>query len=159
MKQSERVLTPEPYGSSVAILVNNSIFIPGRAHDVINHPDGGENEEEDEENLHVGDADVHVVVSAAADQSAAQDQDVDTNDPGQHPSPVSDALPHHLAGGDVHVGLTGVLRLTRCADVVGQVGLLRLHVFDRHPARLTGIAIGQTLAWIAAVQTHGSSSL
>lgn len=141
----------------MAILVNNSIFPPGRVDNIVNHPDGGEDEEDDEENLQVRGADVYIAVSTATDQGTAQDQNIDTNYPGQHPSPVSTSLPDDSAGRDAPVRLTRAPRLTRCTDVVGQVGLLRLPVFHRHPAWLTGIAVGQTGAWIAAVQTHGSS--
>lgn len=126
----------------MAILVNNSVFFPGRVDGIIQHPDGGKEEEDDEENLQVRGADFYIVVGAAADQGTAQDQDVYTNDPRQHPSPVSTLLPRDSTGREVQVGLTRAPRLTRCIVVVGQVGLLRLPVFGRHPAWFTGIAIG-----------------
>lgn len=141
----------------MAILVNNSIFFPCRVDDIINHPDGGEEDEDDEEDLQVRAANVYVVVGTAAGQGTAQDQNVYTDDPGQHPSPVSTPLLRNSAGRDAQVGFTCALRLTGRTDVVGQVGLLRLLVFDRHPAWFTGIAIAQTLAWIASVQAHGCS--
>lgn len=125
----------------MVILVNNSIFFPGCVDDIINHPDGGEDEDDDEEHLQVRGTDVNMVVSAAADQGTAQDQNVDTNDPRQHPSPVPTALPSHAAGRDVQAGLTLALRLTGRTDVVGQVGLLRLTAFHHRPAWLTGTAI------------------
>lgn len=130
----------------MAILVNNSVFFPGRVDGIIHHPDGGEKEEDDEENLQVRGADVYIVVGAAADQGAAQDQDVYTNDPRQHPSPVSTPLPRDPTGRDVQVGLARAPRSARRTDVVGQVGLLRLPVFGRHPAWFTGMAIRQTVA-------------
>lgn len=146
------VLTPEPHRPSVAVFVINSILLPGCAGNIIDHPDGGEDEENDEEDLQVRHVDVDLIVSAAADQGAAQDQDVDAEDPGQHPPPVSGAFLHHWAS--VQLQLAGVLHLPRSAGAVGQVSLLRLLVFARHPAGLTGIAIGQTPAWKAAVRTH-----
>ncbi len=141
----------------MSVLVNNSVFFPGRVDGIVQHPDGGEEEKDDEENLQVRGANVYVVVGTAADQGTAQDQDVHTNDPRQHPSPVSTSLPCDYTGRDVPVGLTRALHSTHGIDVVGQVGLLRLRVFGRHPAWFTGIAIGQTVARIAGVQTHGSS--
>lgn len=146
------VLTPEPHRSGVAVFVVNSILLPGGVGNIVDHPDGGEDEEDDEEDLQVRHIDVDLAVSAAADQRAAQDQDVDAQDPGQHPPPVSGSFLHHCAS--VQLGLAGVLRLTQSAGAVGQMSLLRLLVFARHPAGLTGIAIGQTLAGKAAVQTH-----
>lgn len=140
----------------MAVLVGDGVLLPCRVDDIINHPDGGEEEEDDEEDLQVRGADVYVAVGAAADQGAAQDQDVDTDDPGEHPSPVPAALPDNPAGSDVPLGLTGALRLARRTAVVGQVRLLRLLLFDHHPAGLTGVAISQTLTGIAAVQTHVS---
>lgn len=140
----------------MAILVNHSVLFPGRVDDIINHPDGGEQEEDDEEHLQVRAADLHIVVGAAAHQGTAQDQDVDTDDPRQHPSPVPSPLLRHPDGGDVQVGLARAPLSARQVDVVGQVGLLCLPVFGRHPARFTGIAIGQTVARVASVQTHPS---
>lgn len=148
----EPSLTPEPHRSGVSVFVNHGILLPGRVGHVVDHPDGGQEEEDDEEDLQVGGFDVDLVVSAAADQGAAQDQNVDAEDPGKHPAPVAGPLPGHRAG--VQVGLAGVPRLTRSAGAVGQMNLLRLLVLARHPAGLTGIAIGQTLAGKAAVQTH-----
>lgn len=145
-------LTPQPYRSGVAVFVNNSVLLPGCVGDIIDHPDGGEDEQDDEEDLQVRHVDVNLVVSAAADQSAAQDQEVDAEDPGQHPSPVAGPLPHHCVS--IWVGLTGVLRLTRSTGAVGQMSLLRLLVFARHPAGLTRIAIGQTLAGKDVIHTH-----
>ena len=72
----EHLLTLEPHGSGMAILVQNSIFMLDRIDSIINHPDGGEEEEDDEETLQVRRADVDVVVCTAADQSAAQQQNV-----------------------------------------------------------------------------------
>lgn len=122
----------------------------------INHPDGGEDEEDDEENLQVRYVDVYFIVSAATDQTASQDQNIDKDDPREHPSPVPNAFPPSATGGNVQVRLTRALGLAWGADVVGQVRLLRLPVFDRHPAWLTKIPIIHTFARKAAVQTHGS---
>lgn len=96
-------------------------------------------------------------MSAAAGQGASQDQNVYTNDPGQHRSPVSAPLPHDSAGRDAEVRFTRAPQSTLRVDVVGQVGLLRLPVFCRHPTLFTGIAIGQTVAGVAGVQAHVSS--
>lgn len=146
------VLTPQPHRPSVAVFVINSVLLPGRVGNVIDHPDGGEEEENDEEDLQVRHVDVDFAVSAAADQGAAQDQDVDAEDPGQHPPPVAGAfLPYRAS---FQLGLAGVLRLPRSAGAVGQMSLLRLLVCARHPAGLTGKAIGQTPAGKAALQTH-----
>ena len=141
----------------MAILVRNSIFFSSCVDGIINHPDGGEEEEDDEENLQVRTADVDVVIRTAADQGAAQDQDVYTNDRRQPPSPVSDPFPRNSTGRDVQLRLTCVPHLAHCIDVVGQVGLLCFPVFGRHPTWFTRIAIGQTFARIASVQTHDSS--
>ena len=152
VSQISPVLTPEPHRPSVAVLEFNSILLPGSVENVIDHPDGGEDEQNDEEGLQVGYFDVDLAVSAAADQGAAQDQDVDAEDPGQHPPPVAGAFLHPCAR--VELGPAGVLRVSLSAGAVGQMSLLRLLVFARHPAGLTGIAIGQTLAGKAAVHTH-----
>lgn len=140
----------------MAVLVNNSIFSPGRVDNKINHPDGGEDEEDDEENLQVRYVDVYFIVSAAADQTASQDQNIETEDPRKHPSPVSNAFLPKSTGGNVQVGLTRALGLAWSADVVGQVSLFSLPVFDHHPAWLTKISIVHTFARKATVQTHGS---
>lgn len=145
-------LTPEPHRSGVAVFVIDSVLLPGCVGNIVDHPDGGEDEDDDEEDLQVRHFDVDLAVSAAADQGAAQDQDVDAEDPGQHPPPVSGSFLHHRAG--VQLGLAGVLRLPGSAGAVGQMSLLRLLVFARHPAGLTGRAIGQAPAGKAAVQTH-----
>lgn len=138
----------------MGVLVNNRILVLGRVEDIINHPGGGEDEEDDEENLQVRGADVYVFVSGAAGQGTAQDQDVDADDPGQHPSPVPTSLPCDPAGRAVQVRLTRAPCLTRCTDVVGQVGLFRLCVSGCHPAWLTGTPVGQTVTQITRVQTH-----
>lgn len=143
----------------MAVLVDHGVLLPRCVDAVINHPDGGEQEEDDEEDLQVRAADVHVGVGAAADQGAAQDQDVEADDPGEHPSPVASALPDSAAGRDVALGLAGAFRLAHRPAVVGQVRLLHLSLFDHHPAGLTESAISQALAGKAAVQTHVSLSL
>lgn len=50
------------------------------------HPQHCEEEEDDEEDLPVHSSDGHAVEGAAADQGAAQDQDVDADDARQEPS-------------------------------------------------------------------------
>lgn len=152
VNETNPVLTPEPHRPSVAVFVINSILLYGCVGNVIDHPDGGEDEENNEEELQVGRVDVDLAVSAAADQGAAEDQDVDAEDPGHHRPPVVGTMLQRCAS--VPVGLAGVLRLIRSAGAVGQMSLLCLLVFDRHPAGLTGIAVGQTPAGKAAVQTH-----
>lgn len=139
----------------MAILVKNSMVFPGCVDDVVKHPDGSEEDENDEEDLQVGGANGHIVVGTPAGQSTAQDQNVHRNDPRQHPAPVSAVLPHNPAGGEGKAGLTmNALHLTHRLDVVGQVGLLRLPVFCRHPTWFTRVSGGQTIAWISSVQTH-----
>lgn len=134
----------------MAILEVNSIFFPDRVDEIINHPDGGEEEEDYEEDLQVSAADVHLIVGTAANQDAAQDQNVHTNDPRQNPAPVSTRLLQDSSGRNVGVGLARALHLTRYNYVVGQVNLLRLLVFGRHPAWFRGIA---------GLQTHPSLCL
>lgn len=150
-------LTSEPHRSSMAVLVNNGVSLSGHVDDKIYHPGRGEDDEDDEKNLQVRGANVHIIRSGATDQGTAQDQNVYTNDPRQHPSPVSTSLSDNSIRRDVPVGFRLALSLTRWTKVVGQGGLLPFSVFDRHPAGLTRIAIGQTFALITAVKTHGSS--
>lgn len=136
----------------MAVFVINSILLLGCVGNIVDHPDGGEDEENDEVALQVRRVDVDLTVSAAADQGAAQDQDVDAEDPRHHPPPVARAFLHHCAS--VQLGLAGVLRLTGRADAVGQVSLLCLLVFACHHTGLAGIAIGQTPTGKVAVWTH-----
>lgn len=140
----------------MAVRVDHGVLLPGCVDAVINHPDGGEQEEDDEEGLQIRGADVHVAVGAAADQGAAQEQDVEAEDPREHPSPVASSLLDGATRRAVALGLAGAFRLACRPAVVGQVRLLRLPLFDHHPAGLTESAISQALAGKAAVQTHVS---
>lgn len=143
----------------MAVHVDRSVLLSGRVDAEINHPDGGEQEEEDEEGLQVRGANVHVAVGTAADQGTAQEQDVEADDRGDHQSPVASALLDGATRRDVALGRAGAFGLAGRATVVGQVRLLRLRLFDHHPAGLTESAISQALAGKAAVQTHASLSL
>lgn len=143
----------------MTVHVSHGLLSSGRVDAEINHPDGGEQEEDDEEGLQVRGADVHVAVGAAADQGAAQEQDVEADDPGEHPSPVASALLDGATGRGVALRVAGAFSLAGRPAVVGQVRLLRLRLFDHHPAGLTESAISQALAGKAAVQTHVSLSL
>lgn len=61
------MFTSEPYGSSMLILVDNSVFCPAHVDGVVDHPDGGEEEEDDEINLQIWGADFNMSWSAATD--------------------------------------------------------------------------------------------
>lgn len=75
-----RVLTSEPHRSRVAVFEQDRL-IPSRGEGCVKqHPQHCEEEENDEEDLPVRSSDGHAVEGAAADQSAAQDQDVDADD-------------------------------------------------------------------------------
>jgi len=140
----------------VLILVGDSVCCSGCVDNVIDHPDGGEEDKNDEESLQVKGADFNSAGGAATDQSTAKDQDVQTDDPRQHPSPVSAPVLHNLSGGHVQLGFTCALRLIPCADV-GEVRIFHLPVFGSHLAWLTQTAAGQAFARIVRVITHGSS--
>lgn len=95
------------------------------------HPRHREEEEDDEEDLPVHSSDGHAVEGAAADQGAAQDQDVDADDARQEPpspvvGPLHDCLQmvRDVSG---HAGRSGqvldVVHLCCCLNV----GWMSLH--------------------------------
>lgn len=70
--------------------------VPGRGDACVEqHPAHGEQQQNDEEDLPVHGGDGHAVEDTAADQSAAQDQDVDADDAGQQPAAAVVGPLHH----------------------------------------------------------------
>lgn len=143
----------------MSIRVNHSIVLSSHVDDIVNHPDGSEEDDDDEKHLQVMGADVDVAVGSAAGQRTAQHQDVDKDDPRQQPPPAPNATllpdPSRVA----QVGLTRSVCLTQRSDVVGQVGLLHLPISDRHPAWFTRFTVCQTVALVSSVKTHLPLSL
>lgn len=147
-----KFLTSEPNWSGVTVLEGDSIWVLFYVNGVIDHPDGGEDEEEDEESLQIWEADA--VCGAATDHRTAQHQNVQTDDPGQHPSPGPAVLRHHLSG-DVRPLFVPALRSTRRGDV-GKARRLRL--FGCHLAGVAQAAVGRTVTGtLGVVVAHVSS--
>lgn len=69
----------------MAVFERNCLFLSRGDAFVKQHPQHCEKEQDDEEDLPVHGCDGHAVEGAAADQSAAQNQDVDADDPRQEP--------------------------------------------------------------------------
>lgn len=132
--------------------VRHGVFNPGREDDIVDHPDAGEDEDDNEENLEVRHADVDVLVSASAHQRDTQHQDVDEDDPGQNPSPVS--VPFLTRRTCFFNRVVRLVRVLRRGAVRGGVTSPTFNVFV-HPAGFARAPVGQTVARGARVQTHG----
>ena len=99
LKKFWGALTSQPQRPCVAVLGRNSS--PGEDR-VEQHPEYGQAEEDDEEDLPVHGGDGGAVDGAAADQSSAQDEDVDAQDDRQRP-----AAPVPRCGGGSHCRRAG----------------------------------------------------
>ena len=79
----------------MAIFEQHSLIFSSGENSVKQHPQHCEEEQNDEEDLPVHGSDGYAVEGTAADQSAAQDQDVDADDARQEPSTTVVGPLHH----------------------------------------------------------------
>lgn len=121
----------------MTVLVQYCLIFPRRDDCVKQHPQHSEEEEDDEEDLLVHRRDGHTVGGTGADQSTAQDQDVEADDARQEPSTTMVGPLHHhshmvdsTVSRGLHTGRVG--RTGKMLDVFQlccclQVGWMGLH--------------------------------